>query len=386
MNSPDPPHVVHVIDELPPDGAERLLADVLRHRSGKFRFSVLCLIGGGELVREIRGMGVPVTILGRRRRFDPVLIWRTARWLRREHAAIVHTHLFTADTYGRLAARLAGVTGVFATVHSTNLWKKPVHRIVDWLLARISTRVIACTQEVGELMRRRDRLPPDRIEVIANGIDLGRFADVHAGNVRAEFSIPDNRTLIGVVGRLHPVKGHRDLIAALALLRDSGHDAACLFVGSGEMRPALEQEVARHGLAERVVFAGQRSDVPRLMASLDILAMPSLWEGLPMTLLEAMALGKAVVATRVGGIPDVIVDGESGLLVAPGDPKALASALKTLITDPRLREALGQRARTLLRQHYDVTCTARAYEALYSRALGLPAAEHEPISEHPQRG
>ena len=386
MSLPGPPHVVHVIDELPPDGAERLLTDVLHHRSGKFRYSVLCLIGGGELVQEIREVGVPVTILGRRGKYDPALIWRAARWLRRERAAIVHTHLFTADTYGRLAARLAGATGVFTTVHSTNLWKRPIHRVVDWLLARISTRVIACTEEVGELMRRRDRLPADRIEVVANGIDLRRFTGVSGEGVRAEFGIPDDRPLIGVVGRLHPAKGHADLITALALLRDDGFGATCLIIGSGDLRVPLEQEVARHGLAERVIFAGQRSDVPRLMASLDILAMPSLWEGLPMTLLEAMALGKAVVATRVGGIPDVIADGESGLLVAPGDPKAFASALRRLITDTRLREAIGQRARTLLCQRYDVTRTARAYEALYSQALGLPLAEQEQVAGRPQRG
>jgi glycosyltransferase involved in cell wall biosynthesis len=377
---------VHVIDELPPDGAERLLTDVLHHRSGKFRYSVLCLIGGGGLVQEIRGMGVPVTILGRRGKYDPTLIWRVARWLRREHAAIVHTHLFTADTYGRISARLAGVTAVFTTVHSTNLWKRPIHRVVDWLLARISTRVIACTEEVGELMRQRDRLPADRIEVVANGIDLRRFAEVRADNVRAEFGIPGNRALIGVVGRLHPAKGHSDLIVALALLRDGGYDATCLIIGSGELRATLEREVARHGLTDRVIFTGQRSDVPRLMAALDVLAMPSLWEGLPMTLLEAMALGKAVVATRVGGIPDVIVDGETGLLVTPGDTVALASALRRLLTETQLKESIGQRAWTLLRQRYDVTRTARAYEALYSKALGMPLVEQEQITERPQGG
>jgi glycosyltransferase involved in cell wall biosynthesis len=122
------------------------------------------------------------------------------------------------------------------------------------------------------------------------------------------------------------------------------------------------------------------------MAALDVLAMPSLWEGLPMTLLEAMALGKAVVATRVGGIPDVIVDGETGLLVTPGDTVALASALRRLLTETQLKESIGQRAWTLLRQRYDVTRTARAYEALYSKALGMPLVEQEQITERPQGG
>jgi glycosyltransferase involved in cell wall biosynthesis len=371
------PHVVHVIDELPPDGAERLLADVLRHRSQRFRYSVVCLIQGGTLEDEIRGMGVPVTVLGRRGRYDPALVWRLARWLRRERAAVVHTHLFTADAYGRLAARLAGVSAVFSTVHSTNLWKSALHRVTDWLLAWISTRVIACSAEVGELLRRRDRLPAKRIEVVANGVDLGRFANARADGVRAEFGIPDGRLLIGVVGRLHPAKGHSELLAALARLRVEGHDPACLLIGTGELRGALEEETVRCGLQDRIVFAGQRSDVPRLLAALDVLAMPSRWEGLPMTLLEAMAMGKAIVATRVGGIPDVISDGENGLLVPTANPDALAEALRRLLSEPQLRARLGQRAAHTLRQRYDVTRTACAYESLYCTALGMPPATQE---------
>ncbi len=374
------PHVVHVIDELPPDGAERLLADVLRHRSAAYRFSVVCLVRGGELEREIEAMGVPVTVLGRRTTYSPALLWRLVRWLRRERADVVHTHLFTADAYGRVAARLAGVRGVFSTVHSTNVWKDAFHRRIDWLLAWLSTKVIAVSAEVAQVLAERDGIPKSRIAVVENGIDLQRLAGATGEGVRAEFGIPQQVPLIGLVGRLHPAKGHADLIAALARLAAQGIDTHCLLVGSGELRDEIAAEVARHGLEGCVTFTGQRADVPRLLAALDVLAMPSRWEGLPMTLLEAMAMGKAIVATRVGGIPNVVTDGCDGLLAPAGDAAALAAALQRVVSDAALRRALGEQARETLLVRYDIGRTARAYESLYAARLGLPAGGF-PVAE-----
>jgi len=370
------PHVVHVIDELPPDGAERLLADVLRHRSAAFRYSVICLIRGGELEKEIRAMGVPVEVLGRTGKYSLGLLWRLLRWLRRERADIVHTHLFTADAYGRVAARLAGARGVYSTVHSTNVWKGALHRGVDWLLAWFSTRVIAVSGNVAQVLRERDHLPASRVVVIENGIDLLRFENVSGDGVRTEFGVPEGAALLGLVGRLHPAKGHADLLAALAVLEKERINLRCLLIGSGELREAIEKDIEQRELKNRVILTGQRSDVPRLLAALDVLVMPSRWEGLPMTLLESMAMGKAVVATTVGGIPDVITDNREGLLVAPGDVDALAEALRGMLTDGALRQRCGARARETLLARFDARRTARAYEALYGSRLGLPRGDY----------
>jgi glycosyltransferase involved in cell wall biosynthesis len=371
------PHVVHLIDELPPDGAERLLADILRHRSERFRFSVVCLIDEGTLAGEIRAMGVPVTVLGRHGKLDPSLVFRLASWLRQQRADVVHTHLFTADSYGRVAARLAGVPAVFSTAHGIIVCEGTLRRVIHWALSWISTRVIACSDEVHRVLCEKDHLPASRVSVILNGIDVGRFAGASGAGVRTEFGIPDDTVLLGVLGRLHPAKGHHDLITALARLRDEGLAFACLVIGSGELKNELVQQAARTGLSDRIVFTGHRADVPRLLAALDVFAMPSRWEGLPMALLEAMAMSKPVVATRVGGIPDVVRDEANGLLVAPGDPPALAAALRRLLTEPALRDELGQQALATVRRHHDVTRTAREYEALYSAALGLAAVPGE---------
>lgn len=364
------PHVVHVIDELPPDGAERLLADLLRHRSSRFRFSVVCLVGEGALAKDIRALGVPVTVMGRKGPFDPALLLRLVRWFRRERVQVVHTHLFTADSYGRVAARLAGVPAVFSTAHNTVVCEGTVKKSVHWALSWISTRVVACTEEVGRVMRSQDHLPASRLTVIPNGIDIGRFAGASGEGVRAELGIPDGTLLIGVVGRLHPQKGHTDLFAALTLLREKGLTPTCLIVGSGASRDELEQAVASARLGDQVRFLGQRSDVPRLLAALDVLAMPSRWEGLPIALLEAMAMALPIVATRVSGVPDVIADGDNGLLVEAQQPPALAAALGRVLTDPALRARLARRALETVHERYDVRRTAAGYEALYIEALG----------------
>ena len=369
---PAAPHVVHVIDELPPDGAERLLADMLRHRSPRFRFSVLCLLRGGALEQEIRDMGVPVTVLGRKGKIDLSFIPRIARWFRQEHVDVVHTHLFTADSFGRVAARLAGVRAVFSTAHNTVVCEGAVRRSVHRALSWMSTRVIACSEEVGRVMREQDHLRKSRLVVISNGINIDRLAGASGEGVRAEFGVAPDSLLIGVIGRLHPAKGHPDLFAAMARLRDEGLRPTCLVIGSGTSRSELEEESKRLGLADQIVFTGQRSDVPRLLAGLDILAMPSRWEGLPIALLEAMAMSRPIVATRVSGIPEVIQDGDNGLLVPPSNPEALAGALRRLLTDRSLREKLGRRAYQTMCERYDVARTARAYEELYAAALGLP--------------
>jgi glycosyltransferase involved in cell wall biosynthesis len=364
------PPVAHIIDELPAHGAERLLADLLRHRSEAFRYHVVCLVRGGELEDEIRQLGVPVTVLGYRGRWDLSLAWRLARWLRANRIAVVHTHLFTADTWGRLAAWLGGVRAMFTTVHSTNEWKSPLYRAVDRLLAGRSTRVIACSDEVGEILVHRDRLPAARVQVIPNGVALDRFAAVAADGVRAEWGVPPSRVLLTMVGRFHPAKGHARLVGALARLRARGVACHCLFVGDGDLRPELEREVEGAGLAGMVTFTGQRSDIPRILAATDVLVVPSRWEGLPIILLEGMAMGRAVVASAVGGIPGVIAHGRNGLLVNPGDEAELATTLERVATDGTLRARLGQAAHETVRSRYSVERTATAYEALYHDALG----------------
>lgn len=373
-----------MIDELPRDGAEMLLLDLMRLRAPGYRYQIACLIRGGPLEQEFTRIGVPVKIFGRRSRIDLGLLLRVAAWLRKEKVDVLHTHLFTADTYGRVAARLAGVPAVFSTVHSiANPWKGVWHNAIDRLLARLSTAVVGCSDEVTQTLAARDRIPPRKLVTISNGIDLRKFSGVSAAGVREEFGLPADRLLIGVVGRLHAPKAHADLFAALARLPAArSGEWNCLVVGTGDLRERLMQQARELGIERGVIFTGMRTDVPRLVAALDAFVLPSHWEGLPIALLEAMASAKAVLCTRVGGIPDVVTDGDNGLLVDAGDIASLAQKIALLLGDAALRERLGRRARETVIARFDVSRTAAAYHQLHSRALGLTPSADPLLASH----
>ncbi|MEY4564785.1 MAG: hypothetical protein RLZZ618_4062 [Pseudomonadota bacterium] len=374
MNRVDKPHVVHVIDELPPDGAERLIVDVLQNRSDRFRYSVLCIVAGGQMVDELRAIGVPVTILNRKRGLDLGTVPALVRWYKQERVDVVHTHLYAADSYGRAAALLAGVRGRFSTRHNTNAWGSRGRRAIAWLLGRASHKVIGCGEAVGGFLTDVEGLPADKVTVIANGINLRRFDGVDRGALRRELGVADSTVVMGVIGRLHEQKGHADLLIALEALNRTHPDFVCVLAGSGELKDKIEADARARGLESKVRLLGQRKDIPNVLAGLDLFVMPSLWEGLPMAMLEAMALATPVLSTNVGSIPSVIDDGQDGLLVPPAQPERLTAALQKLMADPAWRRQLGEAGKATVVAHFNAAHTAAAYEALYLESLGRPVA------------
>lgn len=369
------PHVVHVIDELPRDGAEVLLLDLIRRRDPRMRYSVLCIVRGGPLVEDFERAGVPVVILGRKGAIDPRLLWRLVRWLRRERPTVVHTHLFTADSYGRLAARLAGVPAVFSTVHNSVGPPGPLRKFANRVLARLTDGVVGCGDEIAGALQSQG-VPAERILSIPNGIDLQRFQGACGEGVREEFDLGKKSIVLGMVGRLHMQKGHEVLFECLAAMSAAQRrDLACLVIGVGELEQRLRARVEQLGLGDTVIFTGSRTDVPRLVAALDLFVMPSLWEGLPIALLEAMASGRAVLCSSVGSIPGVVHHGENGWLVEPGNAQELRDGLLALISDAGLRARLGARAREQVIVRFDVERTAMAYNRLHARAAGLDTTE-----------
>lgn len=367
--------VVHVIDRLPPDGAERLIAEVIKNRSSELHYRVLCLVEGGELVAEIERAGVPVDVLGKRGKIDLGLISRAAAYFRQHRATVVHTHLFTADTWARLAAKLAGVPCIVSTAHSVNSWKGPAHKVIDWLMTALTERVVACSQTVEQSLRRQ-WIPARKILTVPNGIDLARIdaeapADLEPYRQRADAPV------WCVVGRLCEAKGHSDLLQALSRYRDSGGVFSCVFVGEGELQGELESRIANLGLQSQVHLLGWHPSAIGFIKAADALLMPSRWEGLPMTLLEAMAAGTPVLATAVGGIPDVVEHGVNGLLYPAGDTDALCEQLATLQGQPARVAEMAAAANQHARRHYSAAQVARDYERLYSEYVSLFPGEHK---------
>jgi glycosyltransferase involved in cell wall biosynthesis len=368
VNGRRPLRIAHVIETLGTGGAERLVADVVRRLDrARFESRVFPLDEPLDLRGEIESGGVevdPIRVAPRRR---PVACLRAlARALRRFGPDVVHTHLYYGNVMGRIAARLAGGAPVVTTLHNPDYTfearRTPLFRarkLLDrWTGAR-NAALVAVSRAVAEDFRRHMGWP--NIRVVPNGVDLRSFAPGGDTRAAAEWPSPGLRLLS--VGRLHRQKGHRVLLDAMARARSTGATLSLLVAGEGAERGPLEAQAAGPGLHGHVRFAGRR-DVRPLLAAADVFVFPSLYEAVGIALLEAMACALPVVASRTGGIPEVVEDGVSGVLVAPGDADDLARALAELERDPERRRRLGVAARRRA-EAFDVGATVGALEAIY---------------------
>ena len=291
-----------------------------------------------------------------------------ARLLRDQRVDLLHTHtLAAANAVGRVAAGRAGIP-VVSHLHIENYFRpatKLLLRLADNITARRCAALVAVSEATRRAYERQGY--PRRIEVVYNGVELDGAS---AGGLRAELGIPEGAPLVGEVGRLCDVKGQRELIEALATLPD----LRAVFVGAdlehgGAYERELEQTAERLGVRDRVVFAGRLEDPGRLLGELDVLALPSWTEGLPLVVLEAMARRRAVVATPVGGTPEVVVDGETGLLVPPRDPEALAGALGRLLGDSELRTRMGDAGYERVRARFSADAMTGRMLAIYDEVV-----------------
>jgi glycosyltransferase involved in cell wall biosynthesis len=316
-----------------------------------------------DLYERAMQRGVRAELIGCRGRFD----WRGVRSVRRlvrcNGIDVIHTHGYKADLYGHAAARLEGKP-VVATCHNW-LAGGPVlaaYNFLDRIILRHFDAVSAVSQGVADKLvsfgvRR------EGISLIPNGVDLRGFdAGLQAAQRPPQ---PRKEQVIGIVARLDLQKGFECLLRALRRLRDTFPGLRLLVVGEGPDRAAIESLVTEHGLNDVVTLAGQQSDMPAIYASMDIFVLPSLNEGLPMTLLEAMAASLPVVATRVGAVPTVIRDGETGLVIEPADESALVRAITALLANPELCRRLARGARAHVAQNYTAAAMIQRYRELY---------------------
>jgi glycosyltransferase involved in cell wall biosynthesis len=313
---------------------------------------------------EIPTLVRPVRIPGDARALRD--LWRLIRALRPD---IVHTHSSKAGFVGRLAAHLAGVPHILHTPHGhvfQGYFSPGATRAfaaLERLAARWTDRIITLTDAEAEQHRALRIGRTAQFVTIPSGVDL----ETVEGAVPARV-VPDGR-VIGCVGRLVPIKGHCHLLDAAPGILARCPEARFVLVGDGELRPTLEAQARMLGVADRVVFTGFREDVPALLAGMDIVALPSLNEGMGRVLVMAMALGKPVVATRVGGVPELLQEGAAGTLVPPGDPGALGEAVRELLRDPTRATALGEAGRRRAAR-YGATAMVEALTQLYREVVG----------------
>jgi glycosyltransferase involved in cell wall biosynthesis len=334
----------------------------------RFAVSLMCLSPGDRrMEEEARGLVDSFVIIAFRWRRCVVSFAKMVRYLRAGRFDVAHCHLPFADALGRIAARIAGVPVIVTTEHGKFL-SKPWHRLVlERMLVPVTDARICVSRDILEIRRRREGTPERKLVYIPNAVDVGRFARSTRGRaeIAAAFGWGPSDPFVIAVGRLVPEKNYGLLIRAIGILLPRFPSIRCLLVGDGVCRAELSALVGSVGLGGRVAFAGSRADIPDLLGAADVFVLSSLKEGLPVSLLEAMAAGKGIVATSVGGIPETIRDGESGLLVPSGDAEALANGIGTLLADRAFREKLGRAAGDEARRTYDLDAVTRRIERLY---------------------
>lgn len=351
-------------------GAEEMVLNLVRHLPARFEPVVTSIGLAGPIGEEIRKTGVRFAELGLtpgiRRPLDVV---RLQRHLRDVQPTIVHTFLLTASLYGRAAAIMASVPIVIGTEVNVYERKRAHHVFTERVLMRRTDRVVASAESVKQVYVRQIGADPAKVDVVYNAVDWSRLTTTTTREaLRASIGVPQNAVVIGIIARLTEQKGHRVLFDALAQTQ-ALRDVHLVVVGGGELEGDLRAHVGASGLSSRVHFLGPRRDLGDLLASWDLFVMPSFWEGLPLSLVLAMGAGLPVVATRVAGIPEVVQDGATGLIVEPGSSAALGAALARMVGDRPLAARLGQAARAFALPRFGVDGYVNALVGLYDRLL-----------------
>ena len=366
-------NVLHVISALPVGGVENQLCLVLKTYARDRVFPCVCSLSDkGEVGPEIEAAGIEVVSLNKLRHgFDWSIVKDLMRLIRQRDIQVVRTHQYHANLYGRLAAWLCRVPCIVPSIHNVYTRDRKVHRrVLNYLLGRISDRVIAVSTAVKDDIMAYDGLSVDKISVLYNGVEEDRFAGVDGAGARSVFHIPADAIVVGTVGRLKHQKGQEYLVEAMSMVLKKFPGTVLLIVGDGPAGGELRELVKQREMEDRVIFTGSRRDVPAMLAAMDIFVFPSLWEGLPNALIEAMTAGKAIIATDIKPNREVLGSEHAGVFVPCEDSAAIAAGITQMLKDREsaLRFASAAQERALSR--FTINRTVSAYTDLFEEILG----------------
>ena len=352
-------------------GTEGQVVELLRGLPSSYRVQVAVLQDTGPLLESVHRLGytpVEFSLQGSLASANTARqILRLARWLEHERVELVHVHDFYSTMLVVPAARLAGTKVIVGRLDLAH-WHGKARRVLLKGLTRMADHVVANAEAVREMLVREEGLPAGRVTVIPNGLDLARFRARAREGLNAP--LPDTHgapVVVHVANMNHPVKRQEDLLRALARVRKQGHTLHAFLVGDGPRRPELEQLAGTLGLTDTVHFLKHRTDVPAVYARADFGVLCSSAEGMSNAVMEGMASGLPMVVTRVGGNPELVADGERGLVVPPLQPDALAEAFLRLLSDREWGRRLGAEARAFVERELSLERMVRRHDALYQR-------------------
>jgi glycosyltransferase involved in cell wall biosynthesis len=362
-------NVLHLCESSETGGAESVLISIVENLDQTRYASVVCLLSEGWLKTQLDRRRIETFVIPQPRSFDLSWLIKLGRLLRHRQIHVMHSHEFATNVYASMLGLATGIP-VVATVHGKNYYADRVRRRAAYRFVARHARMVAVSHDLKRFLIDRVLIPDRRITVVHNGIDIDRhIAGGAIHDVRRELAILPDQPVIGTVGNLFEVKGQEFLLRACKLLLPTHPDFVLLIAGEGGQLHFLQQEARELGVSEHVKLLGFRDDVPSLLRAMNVFVLPSLSEGLPLSILEALALEVPVVATNVGGIPEVIEDRVTGFLVPPASPQLLADRIAEAITAPEKAFELAQAGRKKVQEVFGVRQMVERYESLYEECL-----------------
>lgn len=373
MTTKDKIHIMHVIYGFSMGGAENRLANLINGiDQDTFISSICCIKKSGIIVTRLKRKDIKIFELHRKGK-DYLLCLKLASLFRKEKVDIIHTHGWSGFD-GVIGAKLACVPVI---IHSEqgkdieDIYNIKKRRILGRkLISYLVNQLVTVSEEIKESLAKTAKIPQEKILTIHTGVDIQRFnIKIDKIKKKEEVGIGGKVIVIGTVGRLDPIKSYDTLLYCAKEVLNEFPDLRFLFVGNGPMRRNLEELTIKLGIREKVTFIGERLDIPELLNIMDIFVLPSLSEGLSNTILEAMASGLPIIATRVGGNPEMVVDGETGFLVSPKDYQSLSKVIIQLLKNPSLCKKIGLTAQERAKNHFPLSKMIISYEELYKKLI-----------------
>jgi len=359
--------ILQIVLSLKYGGLENLVVGFSQNlRKRGIESEIVCLAEGGELKLKAEQSGIKVFVLNKKEGFNFKLIFRLAKLLKQQKADIVHTHNIPPLIYGSLAAAMVGIK-CLNTRHGRG------KKMTNWFIWGLNKFIVAISKDAHNQMLLHNKIDKQKARFIYNGVDIASFSgginEESINLIKSEIGVQPGSFVVGHIARLTRVKDQETLLKAFQKVIENETKAELVIVGDGPLNQKLRQSASDLGIATYVKFLGYREDIKDLLSVFDVIVLPSLMEGVSLTILEAMAAGKPVIVTNVGGNPEVVVDGETGLLVPSRDPQKMADAIMRILSDPSLARRMGEAGRKRVEEKFSLEKMVNEYEKVYRNIL-----------------
>jgi glycosyltransferase involved in cell wall biosynthesis len=358
--------VLHLIETSGPGGAEKMLISLVEHLNVKKYKSIICLLKDGWLNSQLKSRGFETVIIPQVRIFDFRWMIRLIDLLRYKKCNLMHAHEFAMNSYGTLISAITRIP-IVTTVHGKNYYWSKWRRRLAYRFVSKHSRMVVVSEDIKKFLIKYVGIKSGRVTTIYNGIDFNSYCSDNGSRnkVRKELGIDEKQSVIGTVGNLYSVKGHTYLLKAFAIIKNRFPSAVVVIAGRGGLLDKLQKESADLNIQNNIRFLGFREDIHDLLQAMDVFVLPSISEGLPLSALEAMASKKPVVATDVGGMPEVVMNGQTGFTVPSKNPKSLAEKIMFLLENKNLADEMAEKSRNRVEKEFALENMVSRYQELY---------------------